>query len=128
MATLVYIEDNALNILVVERMLEDLEHTLVVANDGRTGVELVKKQLPDLVLMDIGIPDLDGYEVARLLRSDETTKKIPIIALTAHAMNGDRDRCLAAGCDEYLAKPFQFPAFEALIAKFIPTPVPTDGH
>ena len=107
MATLVYIEDNPSNVVVVERMLEDLEHTLVVANDGRTGVDVVKKQHPDLVLLDIGLPDLDGYEVARILRSDEVTKMIPIIALTAHAMAGDREKAMEVGCDDYDTKPVE---------------------
>jgi len=81
---------------------------VVVANDGRAGVDAARADRPDLILMDVNLPVLDGYSAVRELRADDGTRAIPVIALTAHAMTGDRDKAIAAGCTDYHPKPIDF--------------------
>jgi CheY-like chemotaxis protein len=94
---------------------------VLVAGDGQAGVAAAREHLPDLILLDLGLPVLDGWEAARLLKGDERTRAIPIIALSAHAMEGDRTRALAAGCDDYDTKPVDLVRLlgkvEALLAR-----------
>jgi two-component system cell cycle response regulator DivK len=105
---ILYVEDNDDNIYMLKHRLERRDFEVLVAHDGQTGVEAARKLRPDLILLDLGLPVLDGWEAARLLKEDERTRSIPIIALSAHAMDGDRARALAAGCDEYGTKPVDF--------------------
>ena len=105
MARLLYVEDNDDNVYMLKNRLERHGFEVLVARDGRAGVEAAREHLPDLVLLDLGLPVLDGWEAARLLKGDARTRAIPIIALSAHAMAGDRARALAAGCDDYGTKP-----------------------
>ena len=105
---ILYVEDNDDNIYMLKHRLERRDFEVLVAHDGQTGVEAARKHRPDLILLDLGLPVLDGWEAARLLKEDERTRSIPIIALSAHAMDGDRARALAAGCDEYGTKPVDF--------------------
>ncbi len=100
-----YIEDNFENRLFVRRVLESMGLELLEAEDGMTGISMAQSELPDLILMDIGLPGMDGLETTARIRQDQEIKDIPIIALTANAMKGDAERCLAAGCDIYLTKP-----------------------
>jgi CheY-like chemotaxis protein len=109
MARILYVEDNDDNVYMLKHRLERRGFEVLVARDGRAGVEAAREHLPDLILLDLGLPVLDGWEAARLLKQDERTRAIPIIALSAHAMAGDRAEALAAGCDDYGTKPVDLP-------------------
>lgn len=102
-----YIEDNYHNRRLVRKILTSRGYTLVEAEDGVSGLKMVRDLKPPLILLDIGLPGMDGLEVIAELKSDEKLKDIPVIAVTASAMVGDRERFLAAGCDDYLSKPVQ---------------------
>jgi two-component system cell cycle response regulator DivK len=105
--TVLYVEDNFHNRRLVRKILESKGYTLVEAEDGIAGLEMIRRLRPPLVLMDIGLPGLDGITVTNLVKGEEDLQHIPIIAITASAMSGDRERFLAAGCDDYLSKPIQ---------------------
>lgn len=105
---ILYVEDNDDNVFVLKNRLQRAGHVVLVATDGRQGVEAAVEQLPDLVIMDLSLPVLDGWEATRQLKSDPRTRHIPVLALSAHAMNGDRERALAAGCDDFDTKPIDF--------------------
>jgi len=109
MPTVLIVEDNLANIAVLSINLQDAGFSILVAEDGATGVSVAYNDLPDLILMDMSLPLIDGWQCAQILKANRNTRDIPIIALTAHAMSGDRQRCLDAGCDEYEAKPVDFP-------------------
>jgi two-component system cell cycle response regulator DivK len=109
MAKVLYIEDNEDNIYMVSRRLHRKGYEVLVARDGAEGLVQAKNQVPDLILMDLGLPVLDGWEVTRQLRAAPETAAIPIVALSAHAMPEDRERALAAGCNDFIAKPTDFP-------------------
>ena len=108
MARILYVEDNDDNVYMLKNRLERRGHAVLVARDGRAGVEAARAERPDLVLLDLGLPVIDGWEAARLLKADERTRAIPVIALSAHAMAGDRAHALEAGCDDYDTKPVDF--------------------
>ncbi len=107
-ATLLLVEDNELNRDMLSRRLQRRGFQVIVAADGREGVEQARARLPDLVLMDMSLPVKDGWTAARELKADPATGHIPILALTAHAMTGDREEALEAGCDDYDTKPIEF--------------------
>ena len=109
MPKILLVEDNAMNRDMLSRRLEKKGYQVVLAVDGQHGVEMAQAEAPDLILIDMSLPVLDGWEASRKLKSDSTTRLVPIIALTAHAMAGDRERALGAGCDEYDTKPIDFP-------------------
>jgi CheY-like chemotaxis protein len=109
MARILLVEDNEMNLDMLSRRLERRGFEILVAVDGAQGVEMAHQEKPDLILMDMSLPVMDGWEATRRLKADAATRQIPIIALTAHAIAGDRERCLAAGCDEYESKPVKFP-------------------
>jgi two-component system, cell cycle response regulator DivK len=109
MAKILLVEDNEMNRDMLSRRLLRNGFEVSVAVDGQEGVDLVRSELPDLVLMDLSLPIMDGWEATRQLKADEQTRAIPIIALTAHAMAGDREKALEAGCDEYDTKPIELP-------------------
>ena len=102
---ILYVEDNFENRLFVRRVLESMGFELLEAEDGLAGIDMAQDELPDLILMDIGLPGIDGLETTRRMKKIETLAGIPIIALTANAMQGDAERCLEAGCVGYLTKP-----------------------
>ena len=108
MAKILLVEDNEMNRDMLTRRLERRGHEVLVAVDGAQGVAVAQDQLPGLILMDMSLPVVDGWEATRQLKADPTTSAIPIIALTAHAMSEDRERALAAGCDDYDTKPVEF--------------------
>ncbi len=108
MITILLVEDNELNRDMLSRRLERKDFRVLIAVDGRQGVHMAKSEVPDLILMDMSLPVLDGWEASRLIKAAAETQTIPIIALTAHAMTGDRERALEAGCDDYDTKPIEF--------------------
>lgn len=109
MAKILLVEDNELNRDMLSRRLVRNGHTVVIAVDGEQGVALAASEAPDIVLMDMSLPVLDGWSATRKLRDDPATRDIPVIALTAHAMSGDREKALEAGCNDYDTKPVELP-------------------
>jgi CheY-like chemotaxis protein len=107
MAKILLVEDNQMNWDMLSRRLRRLGHVVVIATDGKAGVDAAVTELPDLILMDMSLPEIDGWEATRRLKASRTTAGIPIIALTAHAMSSDRQRALEAGCDEFETKPIE---------------------
>lgn len=105
---ILYIEDNEDNVYVVEERLAKLGFAMLIAADGAKGIALARSEQPDLILMDLSLPVMDGWETTRKLKSAPETKRIPVIALTSHAMVGEREKALAAGCDDFDTKPVQF--------------------
>jgi CheY-like chemotaxis protein len=124
MATLLLVEDNEMNRDMLSRRLERRGYTVTIAVDGQQGIDLATSGQPDLILMDMSLPVVDGWEATRQLKSADATRAIPIIALTAHAMAGDREKATEAGCDEYDTKPIEFPRLlekiEALLRRRSP--------
>jgi CheY-like chemotaxis protein len=116
MAKILLVEDNEMNRDMLSRRLERKGFQVVMAVDGGQGVAMAQSEAPDLILMDISLPVLDGWEATRRLKADDATKAIPIIGLTAHAMAGDREKCLEAGCDDYDTKPVELPRLLEKIA------------
>jgi CheY-like chemotaxis protein len=108
MAKILLVEDNEMNRDMLSRRLTKRGHEVVIAVDGRQGVDMASSEGPQIILLDMSLPVMDGWEAARLLKADETTNGIPIIALTAHAMAGDKEKCLEAGADDYDTKPVDF--------------------
>ena len=117
---ILYIEDNDDNIYVVKNRLSRGGDTVLVALDGEQGVAMALSERPDLILMDLSLPVLDGWEATRRLKAAAETKAIPIIALSAHAMAGDREKALAAGCDDYDTKPIDFARLREKIEALAP--------
>jgi len=108
MTRILLVEDNEINWDMLSRRLRRQGHEVVIATDGKQGVDMALSETPDLILMDMSLPVLDGWEATRQIKAAPETRAIPIIALTAHAMMGDRDRALAVGCDDYDTKPIEF--------------------
>ena len=115
MSKILLVEDNEMNRDMLSRRLERRGYTVVVAIDGAEGLAMARAETPDLILMDMSLPVLDGWEAARQLKAAPETRRIPVIALTAHAMRGDREQALDAGCDDYDVKPVEFPRLLAKI-------------
>ena len=120
MATILVVEDNELNQEVLLRRLKKAGFDVLLAADGRQAVQKATASLPDLVIMDMNLPVMDGFEATRLLKSAPATRSIPVIALTALVMPGDRERCLEAGCDDYDGKPVEFPSLLGKIKALLP--------
>ena len=114
MTRILLVEDNEMNRDMLSRRLERRGFNVLLAVDGKQGIDMAVEQLPDLILMDMNLPIIDGWEATRTLKANPTTKTIPVIGLTAHAMSGDREKCLAAGSDQYYTKPIDF---ESLLVK-----------
>jgi CheY-like chemotaxis protein len=106
---ILYVEDNDDNVYMLKNRLTRAGFTVIVASDGARGVAMAASEQPDLILMDLTLPDIDGEEATRRLKADPATRRIPVIALTAHAMTGDREKALAAGCDDFDTKPVDMP-------------------
>jgi two-component system cell cycle response regulator DivK len=107
MALILHIEDNASNRKVVRYLLRAGPHEVIAAVNGQQGLEVAASEVPDLILLDIQLPVLSGYEVAQRLKADDDLKHIPLIAITSYALGGDDNKALAAGCDDYIAKPYK---------------------
>ncbi len=108
MAKILLVEDNEMNRDMLSRRLAKKGHDVAIAVDGKEGVAMASSGGPQIILLDMSLPVMDGWEAARILKSDEATRSIPIIALTAHAMAGDREKCIEAGADDYDTKPVDF--------------------
>ena len=125
MTKILLVEDNEMNRDMLSRRLEKRGYTVLIAVDGAAGVELAKTGAPDLILMDMSLPVIDGWEATRQLKVDAATAAIPVIALTAHAMVADREKALQAGCNDYDTKPVELPRLlqkiEALLKPAQPT-------
>jgi CheY-like chemotaxis protein len=107
MPRVLYVEDNEMNRDMLSRRLQRRGFEVLIAGDGEQGVTLAAAEKPDLILMDMSLPVLDGWEATRRIKAAPATRRIPIIGLTAHAMAADRDKCLEAGCDDYDTKPVE---------------------
>jgi CheY-like chemotaxis protein len=123
MPKILMIEDNEQNRDALSRRLQRHGYDVITAIDGRQGITMAQSELPDLILMDLNLPDVDGWEATRILKETPETRTIPIMAMTAHAIAGDQERALQAGCDDYHAKPVEFQRLltqiEALLTKTI---------
>jgi two-component system cell cycle response regulator DivK len=115
MAKVLIIEDNVTNMKLAVVLLESAGHSVVVATSAETGLTLAREQQPDLILMDIQLPGMDGLEATAILKGDQATHSIRVVALTALAMKGDEERIRLAGCDGYVAKPLRYKEFLATI-------------
>ena len=116
MAKILVVEDNPANMTLAVFLLQSVGHTVLSATDAEAGLALARDEQPKLILMDIQLPGMDGLEATSLLKRDDATCRIPVIALTALAMKGDEERIRAAGCDGYIAKPMRYKEFLATIA------------
>ncbi len=113
------VEDDPKSLKLIRDLLQLSGFTTIEATDGKQGVELAKSKKPDLILMDIMMPEMDGLEATRILKADATTGDIPILALTSYAMKGDEERILEAGCDGYLAKPYNIRELLKTVAEYL---------
>lgn len=113
------IEDNRDNMMLITDILQSLDYDVLMATDGKRGVEMANSTRPDLILMDLALPFMDGWAATREIKATPELRHIPIIAVTAHAMLGDRERALAAGCDEYIAKPINMEELKTKIARLL---------
>lgn len=118
MPKILLVEDNEMNRDMLSRRLLRRGYEVVIAVDGQQGVEFALREQPQLILMDMSLPVIDGWEATRRLKADPATRQIPVIALTAHAMAGDREQALAAGCDDYDTKPIELTRLLPKIEKF----------
>jgi CheY-like chemotaxis protein len=116
MAKVLLVEDNEMNRDMLSRRLERRGFEVVIAVDGAEGVALTKSHLPDIVLMDMSLPVMNGWDATRAIKADPQTSKLPVIALTAHSMPGDREKAMEAGCDDYDVKPVELPRLLAKMA------------
>lgn len=118
MKKILVVEDVAFNRDLLVQLLED-RYCVITAEDGERGIEAARRDRPDLILMDLSLPAMDGWEAARRLKEDEQMRDVPIIAVTAHAMRGDRERALAAGCEDYITKPIDEDVLFAKIDRYL---------
>ena len=118
--TILLIEDNAQNSYLTTFLLESKGYSVITAADGPSGIELAKHSRPDLILLDIQLPMMDGYAVASALRSLDSMQRVPIVAVTSYAMVGDREKCLAAGCNGSIEKPINPETFASEVSTFLP--------
>ncbi len=119
MPKILLVEDNEMNRDMLSRRLEKRGYTVVLAVDGAAGIAQAKAEKPDLILMDMSLPVIDGWEATKQIRADAEIAATPIIALTAHAMSSDREKCLAAGCDDFDTKPVELPRLLAKIEEML---------
>ena len=118
---ILYVEDNDDNVYMLRNRLTRAGFTVVIATDGVQGVAMAGSERPDLIIMDLTLPDMDGWEATRRIKADPATKHIPVVALTANAMSGDREKAIAAGCDDFDTKPVELPRLLGKIRALAPT-------
>jgi CheY-like chemotaxis protein len=119
MVKILYVEDNEDNLYMLSNRLTRRGYKVVVARNGEEGIKMARSEAPSLILMDLSLPVIDGWEATRRLKAEAATRTIPVIALSAHAMAGDREKALAAGCDEYDTKPVELPRLLEKIATLL---------
>jgi two-component system cell cycle response regulator DivK len=119
MAKILLVEDNEMNRDMLSRRLIRNGHEVFIAIDGQQGTDMAMSQLPDLILMDMSLPVIDGWEATRRVKANDATRKIPVIALTAHAMAGDREKAMEAGCDDYETKPIEIASLLGKMEKLL---------
>ena len=119
MSNILLVEDNEMNRDMLSRRLERKEFEVVIAVDGQAGINMATSESPDLILMDLSLPVIDGWEATRQIKADPATQAIPVIALTAHAMAGDEQKALEAGCDDYDTKPVNFSRLQGKIGNLL---------
>jgi len=122
MTTILIVEDNEMNRDMLSRRLERKGYQVLLAVNGEMGIAVARTSMPDLILMDMSLPVMDGWEATRLLKADEVLRRIPVIALTAHAMANDREKALEAGCDDYDTKPIELPRLLAKMDALLISP------
>jgi two-component system cell cycle response regulator DivK len=120
MTRILIVEDNEMNLDMLSRRLARKGYEILSARDGQAGVDMCRKELPDVVLMDMSLPVMDGWMAARTLKGDSQTARIPVVALTAHVMAADRDKALDAGCDAFAIKPIDLPELLSIIERLAP--------
>jgi two-component system, cell cycle response regulator DivK len=125
MARILLVEDNEMNADMLSRRLVRLGHEVMLSTDGESGVQMTRQHRPDLVLLDMSLPVMDGWTAARALKSDADVRHIPVMALTAHAVVGEREKALAAGCDDYDTKPVEWSRLKEKIAALLGAGDPT---
>ena len=113
------VEDNASNMILISRVVEAEGYKLLTAEDGTIALELLSQEIPDLILLDINIPGIHGLDLARKLKADDRLAKIPLIATTANVLMGDKEKCLEAGCDDYLPKPLDIRRLRELMRVYL---------
>jgi CheY-like chemotaxis protein len=118
---ILYVEDNDDNVYMLKNRLMRAGFTVLIATDGTQGIAMATSEQPALILMDLTLPDIDGWEATRRLKADPATKHIPVVALTANAMDGDREKALAAGCDDFDTKPVELPRLLVKIRALAPS-------
>jgi two-component system, cell cycle response regulator DivK len=128
MTKILIVEDNEMNRDMLSRRLIRNGYEVVLAFDGAEGVEKAGSENPDIILMDMSLPIIDGWEATRRVKANPATSRIPVIALTAHAMSGDRDKTIAAGCDDYDTKPIELPRLLGKIQAQLQKVKESDGH
>ena len=116
--TILIVEDDPRNLTLFRDVLQVSGYKTIEATDGKQGIESARKEKPDLILMDIQIPEIDGMEATRMLKADAVTSSIPVIALTSYAMKGDKERFLAVGMNDYISKPIKIDEFSTIIQKY----------
>ncbi|MGA9253637.1 MAG: response regulator [Roseobacter sp.] len=119
MALILIVEDNDMNLDMLSRRLQRKGYEVVAARDGKDGVEQARLVKPDLILMDMSLPVMDGWEATRTLKADPEVAGVPVVALTAHAMASDKQKALDAGCDDFYTKPIELPGLLAIIARLL---------
>ncbi len=119
MSRLLLVEDNETNRDMLSRLLKRRGYEISIATDGRQAVDLAKAELPELILMDMSLPEIDGWDATGMIKADPATQDIPVLALTAHAMHGDRKKALEAGCDDYDTKPIDLPRLVEKITRLL---------
>jgi len=117
--TILYVEDNPDNRLLIKRILNAEGYRMLEAATGEEGVSIAGLSIPDMILLDINLPDIDGYEVTRRLRANSALMQVPILAITANVMHGDRERTLKAGCNGYISKPIDVDGLPRILEKYL---------
>ena len=122
--TILLVEDIPINMKLCKVMLESVGYKVLWAPSAEEGLPMAEAERPDLILMDIGLPGIDGLEATRRLKQNPATRSIPVVALTAHAMDGDREQALNAGCSDYIAKPIRMQSFLKTVGEYMPPAAP----